>query len=121
MRRRSLKGQKHDRDVAAVRSSYAKLFPICQSPWCRRLATDIHEIARGSHRQAALGERCCLLHLCRACHDEMDDYSVWPIARQLAMKLLGDPEGYDRVRVNLIRGRAAEAITQDEVDQYCVG
>jgi hypothetical protein len=55
---------------------------------------------------AAQAERCCLLHLCRDCHEEMGDYSRWPVERQLVLKQLVDPEGYDLDRFNQIRGRS---------------
>jgi hypothetical protein len=38
-----------------------------------------------------------------------------PIARQLALKKMNDPGGYDRVQVNRLRGRADDAITEGEV------
>lgn len=101
-----------------MRDEYRRLYPWCQRSDCDRLATDVHEIARGPARNKAIEVRACLLHLCRAHHDDMDDYSQWPIARQLALKKYSDPEGYDRVAVNLIRGRAPEAITEEEVDRF---
>jgi hypothetical protein len=43
---------------------------------------------------------------------------VLPVAGQLALKRLSDPAGYDRVAVNRLRGRADEAITEAEVDEW---
>jgi len=55
------------------------------------------------------------LRLCWLCHDIVES---WPVARQLAMKRRCDPEFYDRVAVNLARGRQAEAITEQEVEEH---
>lgn len=69
----------------------------------RRVAEDCHEITRGPYREESLRYRAVWLAVCRKCHDELDDASVWPITRQLAVKLLGDPDGFDICRVNTIR------------------
>ena len=79
---------------------------------------ETHEIASGAARQKALTEPATWLRLCYAHHRGrygVHDLSVWPIARQLALKKLCDPEHYDRVKVNLLRDRQPEAITEDEV------
>ena len=115
MRNKSKKRAKQDRDAESVRDEYRRLYPWCQRADCDELGTDVHEIARGPARHKALQERCCLLHLCRAHHDELGDYSQWPISRQLALKKWADPEFYNRRLVNEIRGREPEAITEEEV------
>ena len=79
------------------------MFPFCQV--CGEVAVDTHEIARGPSRVRAQGERCCLLHLCRPCHEQMGDYRVWPIDRQLELKKRGDPDGHDEDRCSTIHGR----------------
>lgn len=79
---------------------------------------DIHEIARGSHRAEALHHRACWLRLCRACHEAIGDASAWPVAAQLALKKVHDPQWYDRELVNRVRGRAPESITEEEVDVW---
>jgi len=91
------------------------MFPFCQVPWCRAKATQIHEISRGPARGASLGVRAAILHLCEFDHGQMD----WlPVEAQLALKLLADPDGYDRLAVNVLRGRQPEAITADQVDRW---
>lgn len=77
---------------------------------------DPHEIARGPARRKAVDSPAAWLVVCRQHHDEMGDYSVWPVVAQLALKRLRDPGNYDRQAVNLLRGRAPEAITDAEVD-----
>ena len=121
MRRRSISGQKRDREVKPLRDQYRKAFPMCQYPGCTRRGQDVHEIARGSSRQLAIGHRSCLLHLCRLHHEWMDDASRYPVSLQLRFKQMADPDGYDRQEVNVIRGRDPDAITQSEVDLWGVG
>lgn len=81
---------------------------------------ETHEIANGPARQAALKEPATWLRLCGAfannCHEALHDKGEWPVDRQLALKLRCDPDNYDRVAVNLLRGREPEAITEAEVD-----
>jgi hypothetical protein len=103
MRNRSKKRARQDYRDDKVRREYDAMFPFCQL--CGEVATDTHEIARGPSRLAAQAERCCLLHLCRKCHDEMGDYSRWPVERQLVLKELVDPDGFDLDRFNEIRSR----------------
>lgn len=73
----------------------------------------IHEIARGASRQAALKEPAAWFRCCLRCHaEELDSMSI---ARQLAWKALANPETYDRVRVNILRRRAPDAVSEKEV------
>ena len=103
MRNRSKSRSKQDRLDETKRSTYRELFPFCQA--CGDVACDVHEIARGGRRVKAQGVRCCLLHLCRPCHELMGDYSVWPVERQLRLKKAADPEGYDLEKFCEIYGR----------------
>ena len=84
-------------------------------------AWDVHEIASGPARHKAIKEPCAWLLLCRPCHNEMHDRTIWSITRQLALKKKMDPDNYDRIRVNELRGRHPEAITEEEVDAYKEG
>ena len=82
---------------------------------------EIHEIACGPARKKALKEPSTWLRLCAECHrgkNGVHNYAVWPIARQLFLKKCHDPEHYDRVAANRLRGRADNAITEEEVDQW---
>jgi hypothetical protein len=73
----------------------------------------IHHIVRGSDREKAKNERCVLIRTCERCHSaHLDGMSV---ARQLALKKINDPEGYDRILVNRLRGRADDAVSEGEV------
>lgn len=113
MRRVSLKRQRLNRSVKSIRDEYRYMFPQCQVPWCKSQGAHVHEISRGPARKDSLGVRAALLHLCPTDHRQMD---VLPVAGQLALKKLADPDGYDRVAVNRLRGRQPEAITEAEVE-----
>jgi hypothetical protein len=78
---------------------------------------DVHEIARGPSRKEAYHNRAAWLLLCRQCHDEVGNYMLWPIARQLAVKLVADPDYFDLEVVNRLRGRDKDAITMQEVKE----
>jgi len=112
MKRISKKRSALLRKVKPLRDQYKAMFPWCQVPLCAAKATELHEISRGSSRGKSLGVRAALLHLCAFDHGQMD---VLPVAGQLALKLLADPDGYDRIAVNLLRGRQPEAISAEEV------
>lgn len=115
MRQRSQKRQQLNEEVNPLRDEYRSMFPQCQ--WCQAMATDLHEISRGPARGSSLAIRAALLHLCRECHKCMD----WlPVVAQLAIKRLADPQGYDRRRVNVLRGRAENSVTEQEVDRWVV-
>jgi hypothetical protein len=85
---------------------------LCMACGC--IGCDLHHIARGADK---VDDPCVFLILCRPCHDEMDDYSIWPISRQLALKRRADPDNYDRVRFNQLRRRDPEAITEEDVNK----
>lgn len=80
---------------------------------CGQAATDVHEIARGPSRQAALKEPAAYFRCCRECHQgELDSM---PIAKQLGYKLLHDATRYNRAKVNELRHRAKDAISEADV------
>lgn len=79
---------------------------------------ETHEIPRGIFRAAALKEPAAWLRVCQFHDEEMGDYSIWPIARQLAVKKLGDLPNYSRELVNQLRGRQSDAITEAEVNAW---
>ena len=114
IRRVSKKRSAVNRKTKPARDEYRAEFWLCQ--WCNASqANDLHEISRGAGRNASLSERAAWLHLCSDCHRQMN----WlPVAGQLAIKRLTDFEFYDRVKVNTLRGRAPESITESEVDLW---
>ncbi len=112
MRQFTPKRQKHNRAVQPIRDQFADDFPECMVCRGNRQAYT-HEISQGPARRLSLGERCALLRLCEQCHRWV--HAEWSIEEQLALKGLRDPEYYDRVHVNQLRGKAPDAIDEGEV------
>lgn len=94
------------------RTDFARQFQRCWFCWTV-YPLETHEIARGVHRSKAVVEPTAWLRVCNRCHDTVAGMTI---AQQLAMKKVNDPENYDRVAVNRLRGRAAEAVTEADVD-----
>jgi hypothetical protein len=80
---------------------------------CGQPGTDVHEIARGPFRAKAMEDPSAWLKVCGWCHE--NKFPTMTIARQLALKMLCDPENYDRQKVNLLRKRQPDAVTEREV------
>ena len=111
----SKKRAKLQREVSGPRAAYVKEQGRCAVCGATENLA-VHEIAKGSHREAALSEEEAWLVACWTCNSgPLNDYSLWPIERQLALKALCDAERYDRRKVNELRGRAPEAINEAEV------
>jgi hypothetical protein len=70
MRRVSLKRQHRNREAAPVRDA---LRSLGRCEWCStdRHKLDVHEVANGASRGAALDQLYALLLLCRRCHDDL--------------------------------------------------
>lgn len=112
------------KEISKIRAEFNEAFDRCflcgtkaRNTWPPRLET--HELARGPDREVAKDQRCCLIRTCQRCHSErLDGMSI---ERQLAIKKLFDPEGYDRTQVNVIRSRhnlrgpQPDAITECDV------
>ena len=89
---------------------------VCELSFKRSTTgSQTHEIARGPFKQAAMLEPAAWIQVCQYHHSQMGP-PEWPIVKQLALKKLKNPEHYDRRKVNLLRGRQPEAITEAEVD-----
>lgn len=114
MRRVSKVRRRENEAMRDERSDFVASFACC-IPWCRHPADDCHEIARGAHRRQAFQDRCAWLAPCRRHHDELQNAAIWPLVSQYALKILQDPEFYDRVQLNALRGRAPDAISEREV------
>ena len=113
----SKKRQLLNQTCSAERERYLRTAVLCDV--CGRVEPkDVHEIARGPARNKAVTERCTWLAVCRACHEDLDDYKTWTLARQLAVKLVVDPEFFDLDKFNALRGRSSRAITLVDVADY---
>jgi len=77
---------------------------------------ECHEMVSGPGRAAALTVPATWLRLCgdciNGCHELLQGTEP---AVGLALKQIADPENYDRVAVNRLRGRADDAVTEAEV------
>jgi len=108
----------NEEESSGVLEAFATEFAKCWlcgtragNTWPPRL--EIHHIARGPARAKAREERAALFRACQPCHRQrLDSMSV---VVQLAVKCLADPAGYDRVLVNQLRGRADDAISEEDV------
>jgi len=108
----------HQPDNSPVLREFAEQFDRCWlcgtraiNTWPPRLA--IHHLVRGVDREKAKHERCVLIRTCQRCHEARLD--GMEIALQLAIKKHNDPEHFDRVRVNRLRNRADNAVSEGDV------
>ncbi len=80
---------------------------------------DVHEIARGSHRQKALDKRFALLVVCMKCHEfGLSSRKEWPEARQLEALRHSRPRDYDLKAYNELIGCGPNRITEEEVSSW---
>lgn len=78
-----------------------------------------HHIARGIHREKALGKRYAVLVLCYRCHIErVHGNEYWPEARQLGALRRSRPQDYDLPAYNALIGWGPNRITEEDVDQW---
>lgn len=113
----SKKRAKLMREVRQERMGFIAEKPYCfacQATFLPDLC--VHEIARGSHRGQAVSQRVAWLVLCKYCNcGDVNRYDVYPLARQYLLKKYHDSAHYDRVALNRMRGRADDAISEEEV------
>lgn len=118
MKHLSKKRAKQSRDWSDVRADFVAEYGFCWNPVCNS-GRDLccHEMAKGTgNRPLAFERRYCWLVLCGDCNcDAFNDYSQWPLARQLGLKWLHDWEHFYLVAFNVLRRRSSEAITFTEV------
>ena len=107
-----------EREWLPVRRLYLSKYPTCVA--CRtEPSTDVHEITRGALRKSGFVEPATWLAVCWRCNMyQLVDYSVWPIARQLACKLVMDSTNFDLDCVNSIRAGCHGRIDIVDVAKY---
>ncbi len=117
MRSVSKKRQALMREVKPIRDALRAEVGCCEICGCSRGTLDVHEIARGVHRERCLGERCALLVVCRSCHSEkLSQASEYPEARQLACLAKSRPSQFSLIDyLTLTSPRAMQRITIEEV------
>lgn len=117
MKRRKPATAKEDREYAKWRLLQLVKHQMC-TVYPNYVATEIHHVARGQHRRAALMEECATAPVSEEGHRLMES---WPIEKQLAAKLCASPEQaaeVDLPRFNELRGRAPGAITIADLAPY---
>lgn len=120
MRPVSKKRQALMRRVKPIRDALRTEVGHCEICERHRGALDVHEIGRGSWREACLGERCALLVVCRYCHDaELSSAAEWPESRQLALLARCRSQDFDLTKyLQLTSPRAMLRIEIDEVLEW---
>lgn len=105
------------RQANQARAEFVFRVGYCMNCGERRVAELVaHEIARGVNRFKGIQEPLAQLVLCNDCHRKLH-HEGWTVARQIAIRERCLPNEPCRLRVNELRGRAPESITQNEVDE----
>lgn len=116
MKHTSSKQAKRNRNAKQARADFVAEYGFC---WACGSANDLccHEMAKGwSIRCLAFTRRYCWFVACSDCNvGPLNDYSVWPLARQLAVKWQFDWQNFWLVAFNILRGRGGMAIEFSEV------
>ena len=115
MRSVSKKRAKLIREMREARRTFAMEHEACCVCGERKEIT-VHEIVRGAFREKGYQERCTWLPACFDCNSgPLHSHIEWPIAYQLALKAICDLEYYDRRKVNELRGRSPDDVTEMDV------
>lgn len=118
MKRLSLKRRARLAEVQELDRLYRLSHPRCEAFNCAYVSVEIHHMARGIYRNAALSEPCAWLCLCAYCHADVHNKGV-PLLTQLKWKRLSSDRHkdgtWDLERFNELRGRAKGAVTLAEV------
>lgn len=116
LRRKSAKRIALEKETNPARHKFVEDVGTCMI--CRqRPAQDPHEIPRGPAREKALREPRSWLAVCRICHDELDDFVQWPIARQIAVRMYWEIEQTCFI-INELRCRAQTDCTPSDVLEW---
>jgi len=73
----------------------------------------IHHFVRGVFRHA--NDLATTVILCQECHEAEHNGDALGLLGMLSIKRSADACHYDRQRVNLLRGRAVNAITEEDI------
>ena len=111
----------YERSISPDRKAWRESQPdkcmVCRSS---DVVLEVHEIAKRSSAPKTWGNRLNYLLLCQSCHREVEaSREVWPLARQLALKLVRDPKHFDlKSWLALYYPNAPERVTWAEVAEY---
>ena len=111
------------RKVATVRKANKERAAFClEVGFCMNCGNKTrplvcHELVRGANRYKGIQERLVQLVLCGPCHDQLHREN-WTLARQISIRRFALPnETGVRESVNRLRGRARDAVSEEEVNQ----
>lgn len=118
IKQKSSKQAALERAHRAARRGFLGDFPSCW--FCGERTTEVHEITRGNGiRNLAFGKRETWAAACSVCNCEnLTNYAIWPLERQLCYKLCNDPAYFDLAVICEIRGRAPTAITLEDIVKW---
>lgn len=85
----SPKRRKRLAETSDFRADFRERMQLCE--WCGKPGTEIHEIANGASRSAALDQLYAILLLCASCHKELH---AMPKAAALAVLQISRPFEY---------------------------
>ena len=113
IRRKSKKRAKQEREAGPVFDEFLATFSVC---WlCRSKPTsEVHHLCSGSFKAKTFGDRRGFFAPCRWCHELLQSGKV-SLKVALYWKKVFDPEFWDLKWINRSRGRADDAITEEEV------
>lgn len=110
----SKKRAKVKRETDGPRAEYVQRMGRC-AVYPYLPAVECHEIASGSDREKALYEPACWLAVSRQGHDVVQHEKK---AKQLARKLIADPENYDLEKFNAVYQGQESPVTNADVASY---
>jgi hypothetical protein len=99
--------------------------PICQKMfryseqayWGRVRLPTVHHMTRGANRARALGVLAALLPACGECNcGPLNDNAIWPLPRQMALKLTLDPENFSLDAINRLLAPRDAAIIPNAIE-----
>ena len=91
--------RQHEAERNAFLVEFGSVCAVCGA-W---RSTSVHEITPGRNRMRAFGVRAAWLPTCAVCNcGRLMDKIEWPLARQLALKLIVDPEYFCLLSVRKI-------------------
>lgn len=117
MRFQSKQRAKSERTDRKNRVAFVLEFGFC---WAclTTYSIDCHEMAKGCHRGQAIKTEndFTWFSACNDCNQGcLNDYSEFPLERQLALKYIFDRTRFDLVAFNRLRGRDDNAITMADL------
>jgi ribosomal protein S14 len=118
VRAKSTTRKKREAEAKPVRDALRTL-GHCEICGDSRSHLDVHEICRGSYRQAALDKPFALLLVCRKCHEELGSAKEWPEARQLSVLAKSRPSQFNLLAyLALTSPKAPRRIEIEEIMEF---